>query len=429
MSPTLEDDLRATLAARARDVTPDPRLADAALNRAVRLRRTRRLQIAAGAVVVVGVVAIVPVLAAFGASDDPAPPIQPGPTVSPGPVPEIVLTQAAETHALLGTPTTIVDGVGPDVLTVPVAAALVDEDLRPEIQQVFVARAKGGYVTKLLPRLFGAWTFDTAPAGVINFVRPDGSATLLGHPTPESRPIVSPDGSLVAFETAGPSGGADQLVVVDLDGRTIHQHAITGPKDGRYLTGDGLWFSCSGLDSPDADDNAPHFWDFATDAVILPSFPEPVFWVAQNDERMMVLDYGAAETVRAYDMTTPASPRLLWTAPTPTAWAFFDASGTRVLASDARDGNALSLDLDTGKVLDRTRLDIDSTMAVVSPAVGRWMVYGQRNDGRDLVVEVVTAAPNGTLTRAETSYLPYQFHDFELPGPPLIGVELAPPQP
>ena len=426
MSPMLEDELRATLAAHAHDVDPDTNLADAAMSRAVRLRRTKRLQIAAGAVAIVGVVALVPLLASLGPNDHSAPPVQPIP--APVPVPEVLMQQARETHALLGDPTTIVDGTGAEVITVPVAAALVDEDLRPENQQVFVARAKGGYVAKLLPSLFGAWTFDSAPQGVINFVHPDGRATLLGHPTPESRPVVSPDGSLVAFETAGPSAGTFQLVVVDLDGRTVHQHPITGAQDGRYLTGDGLWFSCSGLRCAAADDNSPHYWDFATDAVILPSFPTPVFWVAQSDERMMVLDYGAAETVRAYDMTTPESPRLLWTTPTATAWAVFDASGRRVLASDARDGSALSLDPGSGKVLDRTPLK-GSTMAVVSTADGRWLHYSQREDNFDLVVDAVTATPDGTLTVDETTYPPYDLPDFGLPRSPLIGVELAPPQP
>lgn len=422
MSPMLEDELRATLAVHAGDVSPDAHLAEAAMSRAVRLRRTKRLQIAAGAAAVVGVVALVPLLAALGPADHSAPPIQPGPSVSPGPVPEIVLEQAAQTHALLGTPTTIVDGVGPDVLTVPVAN---EYSLAGGVNQlVLVARATGGYVIKLQPGLPGDMKPEDADPVSALFVRPDGSTTLLGHPTSETAPVVSQDGSLVAFETAPGGGDEHALVVTDLTGRVLHEHVMTGPQDVRYVTADGLWYSCIRLTCRDPQDNQPHYWGFAGDTLTMPPLPPTTAWGAQNGDELVVGDYGQEPALEAYDVSAPDAPRRLWRAPLSIRWAAFDFSGSHVLVLDDVSGKVLSLDAATGEVLDSASVAPEVGFPMLSPDNG-WLVYSYPGDTTDVIVTAVRTAPDGTVSATELgTYPPFEFPDFRRPASPLVGIEL-----
>ena len=141
-----------------------------------------------------------PLIAALGPARPLGPPDPAWSVGVPRTGPRVVLAQAAETHALLGTPTTIVDGARPDVVTVPVANKDTVQGGINQLVQVSRA-AGGGYVVKLQPNLPGDMDPADADPISVSFVRPDGRMTLLGHPTKEAIPVVSPDGALVAFES------------------------------------------------------------------------------------------------------------------------------------------------------------------------------------------------------------------------------------
>ena len=420
MTPLIEDQLRAALRARAGDVRPAGDLAETAQVRAVRLRRTKRIRVAASVAVVAGAAAVIPWLSTLGPLSESAPPVQPNPSVSAEPVPESVINQASETRALLYTYTTIVDGTGADVLTVTVPLEDLGKWFTNRVD--YLSRAAGGYVVTSGASL----TAKDAPPHSITFVRPDGSTTLLGNPEPGSTPVLSPDGSLVAFDAAT-SPNESLLVVTDLTGRTLHQYNAPGIQEVHSLSPDGLWYSCGGSACADGGDTAPYYWDFASDTVTQLPIPTRTFWAAQSGDQMVLVGTDLPRTLEAFDVSVPAAPQQLWSVELPALWVAFDGSGTRLLVGDPR-GTLVSLDAVTGEVLDR--VDGVGGMGITWYPDNRWLGYGLTEDGKDVVAATITPAADGTLSVTRSTYPPYEGPDYAgsltFAG---AGRELPPPTP
>ncbi len=354
MSTELEARLRATLASHARQThtMPSALLTERSMQQANRLRRTRRLQVAAGVAVVAAAVAVVPFLAQQQRANGDIPGQSPTPTVTDPAAPHdnaIVLARA--TGALVASGMTILDGD---------TTITVEPYAPPPTGWVYsitrLTRAGHGYWVAYGPVEGADKGVPGAPPGKLVFVTAetaDGRAVPVWRWDPSSDLMVEPGGALVAFGDTDAVSGDHRLVLVD-SGDTMGSKQWPQPVSPLGFGPKSVWFSAA-VDPG----GPPYAWNLATDSVTQLAVPQTDVALAQQGTRMVLSDFDSG-CASGMDVTDVKHPHQLWRDCSNVTLARFSPDGTHLLTvvgGTGGDSDTAQLrDAGTGEVLAQTPL-------------------------------------------------------------------------
>lgn len=390
MNSDLEDRIRTSLAVHAHDVEPGPApgLAEQAVDRAGRIRWTRRIQVAAGVAVVAVAVATVPFLTGSQRAQEQVPGHSSAPTL-----PGVLYAQrvALDADALMASGLSILDGASDRTVTLPEPSSLAgDHPMR--ISQVY--RANPGYFVVWGPDTSG----DGAPKQTASWVSTDGKTVItLGHPDFGARMAVSRDGLLAAVST--PDGGRHRMVLFMPDSYdSFGSFIVDQPANALAFVGHGLWFEAA-VDPR----GPPEFWSFSDNTITPLAVSSSVAWRAQSGTTMIVFDSGDAQATIAYGVSRPDKPRELWRSSGSHGLVVFGGVGETVLMTGGIDGEGptvVTVDARTGQTTASGAIP-DRASIYAAAYANAWVLLGVSPEGGTQTVQLSDAQGDvlGATTR------------------------------
>ncbi len=423
MSIDLEDRIRHSLALHAQraGVMPSPLLTERSMQQADRLRRTRRLQVAAGVAVIAAGVAAVPFLAQQQRADGDLPGRSPIPTSTDPAAPSgTAIAMARATGALLASGMTILDGD---------TSITVEPYAPPPTGWVYsitrLSRAGKGYWVEYGPVEAPGETAQDPPPQKLVFVTAktaDGRAVPVAEPDPSSNLVVWPGETEIALGESGTWNVPHRLDLADPTGG-FGSKQWPQPVSPLGFGPQSVWFAAA-VDPG----GPPYVWNLETDSVTQLAVPQTAVALAQQGTRMILSDFGSG-CASAMDVTDVKHPHQLWRDCSNISTARFSPDGSQLLTvvggTGGESDTAQLRDPATGDLLAETALP-PNTWEVEWTADGRHISLSGccTGDGgsvlASLAVEDTAASGNG-LALVLTSF---PMTDAE-EAPTVLGVEPA----